>query len=104
MNSAGIARYVTWNVAKPVMANRKNTPTHKAAALPSSAPGAAKVSANMGARMSPPISSHLERWPERTMVRSDMLPTTGAMITSQAFGRKTTRLAIAAATPSTSVR
>ena len=91
-------------MAKPVIANRKKTPTHNAAALPSSPPGAAKVRANIGARISPPISSQRERWPWRTIVRSDMLPTTGAMITSQAFGRKTTRLATAAATPRMSVR
>jgi len=104
VNSAGIARYVTWKVAKPVIANRKKTPTHSAAALPSSPAGAAKVRANMGAMIRPPIRSHFARDPVRTMVLSDMLPTTGAMITSQALGRKTTRLATAAATPRMSVR
>ena len=84
-------------------ANRK-TPTHKAAALPWSAPGAANVSANIGPMISPPISSHFTLVPWRSIVLSDRLPMTGAMITSHALGRNTTRLAIAAATPRTSVR
>ncbi len=50
------------------------------------------------------MSSQRARDPVRSIVLSEKLPMTGAMSTSQALGRNTTRLATAAATPRMSVK
>ncbi len=76
--------------------------THSAAAFPLPTP--AKMSANATGSVSAPISINRVRVPVRMAWRSLTAPTKGLKNTSHTLGTTTTAPAIAAATPSTSVR
>ncbi len=96
--------YGTWKNAKPVAASRKHPATQSAAPPPVSPPGAQNMRAKATGSSSAPRIIQGTRAPQREVVRSLQLPTSGLRSTSHALGSSTTRPATAAATPSSSVR